>query len=192
MLGFLVYQCGICDELFETGKLLNDHLHLHEDVSDRPVKREHFECYICKTHKTKTAKDMRKHMRQHRQKRCEICKEILQSMSHLCGNNIDVQCEYCSERFKTTENMRKHLVDVHKSNQRLYQCKMCPKYFPMIFLRDCHQATHTKRQEQQCDICPKKFVTKLRLARHKEIHRTQKCKNNICVDWNRTERIAFL
>lgn len=179
---FSDFQCGKCDESFEIGLDLHHHLRTHISKSFRDILQpKYFECFICKKHKTKTMTAMRKHMKKHSMRnysKCEICNIRSESASHLCGKKEHVQCEYCSKQFQTTKQMQKHLDDVHKNNQRLYRCAKCPKFFAMVFFKDCHEALHLEKQELQCDMCPKKFATNEYLSNHRKRHTDlQKCKN---------------
>lgn len=115
-----------------------------------------YECYLCKR-KYKNLKFMRKHMRNHMNDGsitshlCPICRteqDRTNMNTHLCSGKNDVQCEYCSKGFKSTNKLLKHLDKVHRTNRRFYRCDKCPMLFPMIWLKDCHQNTHADEPDQ--------------------------------------------
>lgn len=180
LLEFSVYQCGRCSESFATGRELKNHLDMMNKTkySDQ---LKYFECFICKRFRTKDETAMRDHIKQHpymKIPKCEICNTQTAPISHLCGKNKIVQCEYCPEKLMTTEKLLEHLNSMHKSNRRLYGCEKCPKYFPMVFLKDCHQMSHSERNPKvKCDMCLKTFTTKGSLTTHKETHSSKEnCK----------------
>lgn len=141
------------------------------------MKPEYYECFMCKHYKTESKLAIRKHIRRHRKySKCEVCSRRSLSSSHLCGENTeDVQCEYCSKRFKSTAKMQQHLEKLHKTNLRLYGCDKCSKFFPMIFFKNCHRASHTKKHVFKCDRCPKVFLKRTLLMCHKKTHQSVRC-----------------
>lgn len=165
---------------FTSMKQLVEHLRkVNHHLDDRVT----FECFVCKRYKIKTESFMRNHIKRCgvkriRKSKCLICRQplaIAELDSHLCGDNADVQCEYCADRFTVTKVLREHLENVHKSNRRLYKCKtpLCKKYFPMIFLKECHESVHDPESEEvlACDTCGKQFSSQLSLTGHKKVHR---------------------
>lgn len=142
------------------------------------LKPESFECYIC--HRTtKSMVAMRKHIRRHfKFFKCDVCNKRSKLSAHLCGSDTDVQCEYCPERFRATADVKKHLDIAHKTFRQMYGCSKCPKFFAMVFFRDCHQASHSKNNVYKCDMCPRICTKKTLLANHKKRLHTasEKCK----------------
>lgn len=177
LLEFLDFQCGKCSKSFESATELGIHLSTKKVSFARP---KSFECFICKKYESKTQRAMRKHIKKHRVKncnlsKCEICRKRSDWTSHLCGGeNSEIQCEYCSERFKTTTKMQQHLNNIHTTKRRLYRCAKCPQFFALIFFRECHQASHSENYE--CNLCEKKFTNSQSLYYHKRTHSFQKCK----------------
>lgn len=176
---FAVYTCKKCDEPFTSMKKLVNHL--------RTVKQHRvlFECFICKWNNTYSEKTMRNHIKRHEKtpqkrfrRKCLVCLMLCHSAadldSHLCGDKVDIQCEYCDEHFTATTELCEHLTSVHQSSQRFYRCSKCPKYFPMIFLKDCHENVHSKKNSQSellnCDTCSKQFFDKKTFTDHKRFH----------------------
>lgn len=189
-----VFKCGKCEESFETGQQLQRHLRTHEQAlilervtekqmkkikgkADRMSKRIEYECYLCNCIYKKLP-TIRRHMNLHVKNQkaafhyCSICRTKVERTKlnfHVCGQQSNVQCEYCSRGFKGTNKLLKHLDVMHKTTRRLYECEKCFKHFPMIFLRDFHQNTHTTEFEEY-----------LRSAKHKKMLDSDKARNHLC------------
>lgn len=195
----IVFKCGKCQESFETGQLLQQHLRTHEpapipdyvaekqskgneESTDETPSRIEYECYLCNCN-YKRLTTMRKHMFSHVKSQkavfhyCSICRakvERTKMNSHVCGQLDNIQCEYCSKRFTGTNKLLKHLDVMHKTKRRLYECEKCSKYFPMIFLRDSHQNTHANETEGS-----------LRSANRAKILDSDREKNHLCEECGR-------
>lgn len=167
-----MYQCGKCNDKFESSQKLNEHMRgLHSE-------KKILECYICKMRSIQNITYLRNHISNHDVfERCDICKSSLESEDvniHLCGKENSIQCEYCDENFTSTVKLLAHLNDNHE--QKLsYKCDKCPKLLPMIFLKEQHMTQHVDIPRPFiCDVCPKAFTTKLNLKSHKYIHNMKK------------------
>ena len=62
-------------------------------------------------------------------------------------------------------------------NQHLVQCNFCNRKFENISRMEKQiKKNHEDYQSYDCDKCGKKFVTKLRLQKHKKMHTNVKSK----------------
>lgn len=111
-----------------------------------------------------------------RDMKCQICKEPLtlnESKCHLCGTQKMVKCEYCRKKFDVTINLLEHLETVHTTNKRMIRCEKCSKFYPMEYLKECHQATHDKTNPISFDFPPKQNPNKILLHSHLRTHKNQ-------------------
>lgn len=147
--------------------------------SQEPIDR--FECYICKIEFIMLA-EVKDHLKKHsaaRNRKCEICDEMLTSNEfnrHICGTGSEIQCEYCNDSFNATFKLMEHLESKHDDNKILYKCRKCcsatcGRFFDMEYLRDSHE----KRRKFEltpfiCDVCHKGFSAKSKLKVHSIKH----------------------
>lgn len=134
-----------------------------------------FECFMCKA-KLKSFVDMRQHLKQHNEATpfsCKVCSmhfSAEQYERHLCHGE-SVQCDYCTESFRTTTSLLEHL-ESHTGHHKLFKCQDCSKIFPMVFLLDCHRARQHRVIERPytCRICMRTFRLANSLTKHRATH----------------------
>ena len=136
----MVYQCHICDKLFNRIGHLSTHLLKH--TSARP-----HACQVCKK-KFKSMGQLDIHMVVHREKRfaCEIC-----------------GCRY-SRRSSLKMHMQAHI------GQKRFTCETCGKQFIYAANLYEHRKIHDSVKEFLCDVCNKKFRSKHRILDHMKSH----------------------
>ncbi|GAB0094079.1 zinc finger protein hangover [Sergentomyia squamirostris] len=100
-------------------------------------------------------------------------------------------CPYCSSKFASANNLRRHIVEVHKRNEsrmnreavnpgvfieKEKECTTCSKSFETHIEWIEHKMGHAKTQkpsttfEWNCEICGKMFTRKERLLQHMITH----------------------
>uniref|UniRef100_A0A1B0DL91 C2H2-type domain-containing protein n=1 Tax=Phlebotomus papatasi TaxID=29031 RepID=A0A1B0DL91_PHLPP len=100
-------------------------------------------------------------------------------------------CPYCSSKFASANNLRRHIVEVHKRNEsrmnreavnpgvfieKERECSACSKVFETHIEWIEHKMGHAKNQkpsttfEWNCEICGKMFTRKERLLQHMITH----------------------
>ncbi|XP_055681183.1 zinc finger protein hangover [Lutzomyia longipalpis] len=101
-------------------------------------------------------------------------------------------CPYCSSKFASANNLRRHIVEVHKRNEsrmnreavnpggvqveKERECSACNKAFETHIEWIEHKMGHAKNQkpsttfEWNCEICGKMFTRKERLLQHMITH----------------------
>ncbi|XP_059615643.1 zinc finger protein hangover-like [Phlebotomus argentipes] len=100
-------------------------------------------------------------------------------------------CPYCSSKFASANNLRRHIVEVHKRNEsrmnreavnpgvfieKERECSACNKSFDTHIEWIEHKMGHAKNQkpsttfEWNCEICGKMFTRKERLLQHMITH----------------------
>lgn len=167
---------------FETSKEIALHM-LCGHETGRNFGTTIFRCTLC-DETYSTIGDYRKHMREHeRPAKCDVCKlpRFTDELdTHLCGDQYQIQCEYCDKSFTITTQLIEHL-ECHE-NQKFYHCKECHSYFGMKVLRDYHQEYHTRQSKNHtCETCSKSFASKNNLISHMKTHTTEKskCSHNV-------------
>lgn len=154
---------------------------LAQHMSGVHVKKQ-FQCYICKIDSL-TAENLRAHMKKiHRRDfKCEICKMALTlnelNTTHMCGDEKRIRCDYCPIEFTTTPNLLEHLKNSHEQ-KKFYKCEKCPKFFPMIVLKEYHMKTHEQDLPRiyRCKKCSKRFRWKSCLIVHSASCKSDNCK----------------
>lgn len=174
---FTVFKCSICGMTFETTKEIALHMRRGHET-DIDYETTIFTCTLC-NESFSNIEDYRKHMRGHeRSTKCDVCKlpRCMDELdTHLCGDQEQIQCDYCDQMFKVTTKLVEHLQS--HDNQRFYHCKHCHLYFGMKILRDYHEEQHVKKAKYyKCETCSKTFATKNNLISHMGTHEADRCK----------------
>lgn len=77
-----------------------------------------------------------------KKKSCQVCFKLLtpeELKTHLCMDQQEIICEYCSRSFKTTIEFGDHLSEENHSKTTLYRCDKCALGFPASLLLKYHQ-----------------------------------------------------
>lgn len=156
---------------FETTREIACHV-LWVHKNDKATKKDclkKFTCVLCNETFTNIT-DYGKHIGEHeRATKCEVCKLPAKLDTHLCGDQEEIQCDYCDERFSTTTKLIEHLKS--HENHKFYHCKTCRLFFGMKFLRDCHEEQHVQQiKNYTCETCSKSFTREEYLIQHMKIH----------------------
>lgn len=146
------------------------------------IERKTFECYKCKETFDVELHSLRIHMNKHKiatPNKCTICDMHFSAKNfdrHLCKGKI-VQCEYCTESFRSTVSLLQHL-DTHKDEIVLNLCNgtCCSKKFKMKSLLEWHSRHQHRVRPFTCNICKAKFNSKMYVHQHKENIHGNKCK----------------
>lgn len=146
-----------------------------------------FECYRCKEKfpsSWKTSVHLRQHYAEEKFK-CNICGVRFVMYEdynrHLCQGS-SIACSYCNESFDTTIALLNHLEETH-DKKTLFKCEKCAQFLPMELLKQIHMLQHIEVESDDtkpfgCNVCKKRFATRLSLRNHKEIHSEEKRKLN--------------
>lgn len=137
-----------------------------------------FECYLCKT-ELESLGALKMHFQLHsRDQKCDICKIPLtlnELNHHLCDDIKSIKCEYCPKSFVATIKLLEHL-ETHEK-RRFYRCDKCPKFLPMVTLKEHHMKTlHDKPKKFVCSVCSKAFADRYQLDKHKRTHTAKRSK----------------
>ncbi|XP_072049355.1 uncharacterized protein [Amphiura filiformis] len=96
---------------------------------------------------------------------CAQCGLKYEDITKLCRHSAvhsDIRlhsCTKCQKKFKTRDNLAKHIRGVHDKIRRAFKmfCPYCGKGFPSKVRRDDHVASHTGEVRYKCEICEKTF-----------------------------------
>lgn len=143
------------------------------------TKLKRFECYKCKL-KSRSVRFIQIHMKVHHDAtphQCSICgmhfsKEHFDR--HLCKGRT-IQCEYCTESFKTTLSLLEHLKQ-HKNQLVITSCSHCKMLAPMKILFEFHTRHHHKAKAYRCEVfgCDRSFDVRTALHKHRYMHKKEK------------------
>lgn len=159
------YQCGSCDECFESTSELGGHITQHHTapVSERIFKRKRFintdfeTCIVCGTKTSATKMD-----------------------NHLCVHEKSVSCEYCAQEFSSIKLILEHL-EVNHDDQILHSCTECSQSFRMQLMLDRHRKYHTRElMEFVCTKCSLSFPCAESLEVHERLHENKEVTIHLC------------
>ncbi|XP_053097240.1 PR domain zinc finger protein 15 isoform X2 [Pangasianodon hypophthalmus] len=198
-----VYQCILCNKVFQNSSNLNRHVRSHGDKlfkcdeCDKMFSRkESLKQHISYKH-SKNESDV-----EYRYK-CKTCEKSFRVENALKFHNCRTddktfQCELCSRFFSTNSNLSKHKK---KHGEKLYACEVCNKMFYRKDVMQDHQRRHVmgsknmKREETEangeegtkyrkepsaCPICGKVFSCRSNMNKHLLTHGDKKYTCEIC------------
>nr|XP_015196761.1 PREDICTED: PR domain zinc finger protein 15 [Lepisosteus oculatus] len=198
-----VYQCSLCNKVFQNSSNLNRHIRSHGDKlfkcdeCDKMFSRkESLKQHISYKH-SKNEADL-----EYRYK-CATCEKAFRVENALKFHNCRTddktfQCEICSRFFSTNSNLSKHKK---KHGEKLYACEICNKMFYRKDVMQDHQRRHIvgpkhmKREELEangeegtkyrkepsaCPICGKVFSCRSNMNKHLLTHGDKKYTCEIC------------
>ncbi|XP_044735334.1 zinc finger protein 729-like [Chrysoperla carnea] len=111
--------------------------------------------------------------------KCEICGKLTKKRtydSHLRRHEkpIKYKCDLCDKAYRQPCELATHKERTHGTVCTI-KCTVCNRVFQLQAQLDFHLRRHFKKK-YTCDICSKDFIKSTMLARHKEIHGSQRTK----------------
>lgn len=142
--------------------------------NDEPITE--FECYKCKFTFSSLCK-VKVHLKENDSSaNCRICMKQFtrcEFMQHLCKGTV-IDCQYCSNSFKTTVNLVKH-INTHHKNHKNYKCYKCARSFHTKLLLEMHKPSHDQEEKRFiCEICGHRYRTRFQIKEHMELTHTDK------------------
>jgi hypothetical protein len=174
-------DCPYCDQHFPSKISL--HLHVrscHENITT-------FRCCPCYLY-FKSVEERSKHSKEHHRQICFLCRKSFHRPSYLLIHmrnmhaNEFFECKYnvhCGKVFKTEEERKSHIINVHKSGPKPAKCIYCKK---MYFGLSWHIRRHHNLEAIKCKYCVTYFHSEEdREKHHVEVHeRDEKSQCSIC------------
>ena len=159
------YQCHICPKAVKSQRQLNYHLvKVHSVTMSQEVMDQVEKDFSC----TKGAKP--KPVEPKCLKCDTLCdsEEDLNQHVALCYkgliNGIEFKCNKCDSQWSSAEALHYHLYNTHF--YRGCVCDMCGRIFTNYNYLVTHKASHLNIKRFACDLCDKKYTTKVSLEAH--------------------------
>ena len=89
-----------------------------------------------------------------------LCNNIQKSFN---TDKVTFKCDVCDEDFDSSNDLKKHIKNSHRSNQEALQCVGCKRDFNEKWKLDAHTKSHCK---YSCDICSETFRSEAIKANH--------------------------
>ena len=171
-----VPECEMCGEKCSTNSNLHRHmLEQHTFSQEETLDKSPFVCAYCSktfryqrnlnTHIDSMHKEANKH-------HCEICEQNFATQFTLK--------RHLAEQHNITE-----LGDsIYPKQLKMFTCSVCATVFKQKQNLKAHQLTHTQAEKITCDQCGKQFSVKTSLVRHQKIHNGER-ENFECVICNK-------
>jgi hypothetical protein len=174
-------DCPYCDQHFPSKASL--HLHVrscHESIRT-------FRCGVCNLY-FKSKEEKSKHSKEHHRQKCILCTKSFHRLSYLLNHlrnkhaNEFFVCEYnvyCGKVFKTEEERKSHILNVHESGPKLAECIYCKKIYSKLW---GHMRRHHSLEAIKCKYCAIYFQSEEDREKHyAEVHeRDEKSQCSIC------------
>ncbi|VVC34795.1 Zinc finger C2H2-type,Zinc finger, RING/FYVE/PHD-type [Cinara cedri] len=201
------YQCNLCHAEFNRKYTMDDHQRKHTNI--KPHKCiECSKCFNYKHHLSRHMMTVHKSDSLEKLFKCPVCdkaflfKEYLtlhtnsqhkgkHYMCQICGKTFSTNsllnkhqlchtderpymCEHCGRTFKCKNHCDTHTKNMHPGYPQhalppeKFECNLCNKKFSTKIYRDMHFKRHNG-QGHNCDICFKLFVSKAHMQRHIKI-----------------------
>ena len=81
------------------------------------------------------------------------------------------RCHKCFSKFSSAARLAAHVRDHHVAVEGgLLRCFYCPRELTCLSKLYRHMGTHAAERPHPCSVCPKRFTTKAKRARHELIH----------------------
>lgn len=196
-----VFRCEICSKEFDSQKNLDKHLNTHDnqyscDTCGEGFKKiidytlhlqkhsedQLFKCLLCQF-VTNRGHLVKSHLysvhEQFKKYKCEMCGKGFAIFTHFQEHKYyhtgekPFQCDICGQKFMYTRYLNSHKVQMHKSESKGIECKICKKIYSHRNSLHTHMKSHTGTVSV-CDVCGKTLSSNEKLRLHYRIHTGEK------------------
>lgn len=213
------HECQSCDMTYSKRQYLMNHMiKEHNEVMSADIKSirqpiymatednpKPYKCDQCVKEYSK-AKHLARHKRSHIRQFCDQCEKSFANFADHMRKIHDTElprpfeCDICHRTYRSKSNIQAHMK-IHKSENRIYSCKLCPKAFfygtdlrkhirthsrdrsvicevcgaafKSVDTLKCHVRRHTGERPYQCSQCSRSFTTSNSLEIHNRTHTGQ-------------------
>ncbi|XP_052782695.1 zinc finger protein 320-like isoform X2 [Mya arenaria] len=168
------FSCKLCDENFESGREMQQHLkafHMRDD-------ERNFTCELCSA-RFKSKGSLKQHLdsvhKMSRAFKCKTCEKSFFTNSqlnrHLKIHEVDrkktYQCDTCKKEFLHRYNLNRHIETVHASQSEKWHCSYCGKGFGAKLSMISHvKVVHFNMYPYECRVCKEHFLKYTSLFDH--------------------------
>jgi len=167
------HTCNTCGKTFKLGRILKEHMNLHND----PL-------YSCEYSECKRKFHLKANLKAHidvvhlKKKKipCLVCGKFFYNQStlrsHMEHHNTDRHvCEHCSSCFSSSKSLKDHIKFKHSNPDFLPKCTICHKtYSTPQNLKSHFSRVHMQEKKHVCSNCGKAFFEKSELDFHISSH----------------------
>lgn len=164
----LEIQCPKCSKSFPSQGSLKTHMQYHNfrETSLRNATERKFSCKQCDG-VFKNATLLNKHLNDHRNLGCTICKKIFSTALELSAHRrMHVKEQMCKSTVAEKHSPKQSQLtrkSIFKSPQKTYKCDVCSRIFKESAKHEAHLKTHKKFT---CLRCGASFISKVVLDVH--------------------------
>ena len=166
------FQCSECREIFDSEKLLNQHLLKHPEIRK-------YKCNNCRA-SFKHVASLKRHKCVHDEGKtfeCFVCKIEFDRMrelrAHLKTHSEDrpFSCDVCQLVYKDERDFIRHSM-LHSQADKLFKCHVCDKQFTRKYHLTRHTLIHQGKipRKHKCPHCNESFSRTKALQKHLPLH----------------------
>lgn len=171
-----IHPCEICGKVFSSHQKHKNHV----DTVHRSIKR--FKCTKCPERFNEYFRRQKHMVERHGvaplQYKCNVCDRTFERRytlsRHMKRDHLeerDYQCELCSYKCFTRNELRVHMVK--HNGARIFECSVCKKSYARKKTLKEHMRIHNNDKRFTCAVCGQAFVQKCSLKGHLKTHHLQ-------------------
>lgn len=167
------YPCEICGKVFSTTQKYKNHVNTVHKLLKR------FKCTKCPERFAEYFRRQKHLVQVHGvaplQYKCKVCDKSFDRRytlsRHMKRDHLeerDYQCEICTYRCFTKNELRVHMVK--HNGERIFECSVCKKSYARKKTLKEHMRIHNNDRRFACAVCGQAFVQKCSLKGHLKTH----------------------
>ncbi|GIY09314.1 hypothetical protein CEXT_552431 [Caerostris extrusa] len=117
---------------------------------------------------------------------CDMCNKGFYTQGHLdshakqhSSHNQLFVCKICGKSYNDEGVFKRH-CNLHTKIQEMFTCDKCGKSFSEKLFFEVHELTHVGKKPFKCEICTKIFFEESAYLRHRDSHKLDLNRCNIC------------